>query len=263
MRTSMKESTVLGDDLTPAKFASLIAATSPLAWWDANRDLYKDVTLATATADGEAVAGWKDQSGTGYHATQSTAGNRPVYQANVPALNNKPAVKFTAASSHYLIRTGLSGSIIGNLNTYTIYVVHAALSSHVGYYYAEGKSDAPTQFAAIRQNLGAAEGFHRDDASTSANPAGGTTAANGAVHIQTVRRIASNSWSVRQDGVQVGTSAVAPTTTTINQIAIGALVRTTVNLFFDGYIAQVIATNADNFATVEPILAAFYGIRLP
>lgn len=253
---------VLGGGGGPVPLAA-IAATNPLAWWDASRDLYTDTALTTPAADGNSVAGWKDQAASAYHVTQSTAGNRPVYRASVAALNNKPAVQFTAASSHYLIRTALAAAIAGGLNTYSIYVVYATSSSHLGYHYSEGKSDAAAQFAASRVNLGAGEGFHRDDASVSANPTGGTTAGNGAKHIQTIRRIASNSWAVRQDGTQLGTASNTPTTTTINQVLIGALGRSTISLFFDGYISQVIVSNSDNFATIEPILAAYYGITLP
>jgi hypothetical protein len=252
-----------GGVMTAAQFTGLMAATSPLAWWDANRDLYTDTGLTTPAVDGNAVAGWKDQRPSAYHVTQATAGNRPVYRASAAALNNLPAVQFTAASSHYLIKTALAGAIIGNLNVYSIYVVYATSTSHLGYQYSEGRSSNANPFAASRVNFGAAEGNHRDDALVNSNPTGGATAGNGAKHIQTVRRIAAGSWAVRQDGVQLGTSAITPTTTTIDQVAIGALVRNTISIFFDGFISQVIVSNSDNFATIEPILAAYYGIALP
>lgn len=253
-----------GGGMSAAQFAAMIAATSPLGWWDANRDLYTDTSLTTRVVNsGDTVAGWKDQGSGVNNVLQSTAGNRPVYRTSVAALNDKPAVQFTAASSHYLIKTALAGSIIANLNIHTIYVVYVAASVHTGYMYAEGRAGSAVPFASSRINNNAAEGNYRDDASVPANPTGGTTAANGARHLQTVRRIAAGSWAVRQDGAQVGTASTTPTTTTIDQVAIGALARNTIALFFDGYIAQVIVSNTDNFATVEPILAKFYNINLP
>ena len=237
---------------------ALTGSTSGLlAWWDAERDVYSDTSLTTAITDGGSVAGWRDQGSSGYHVTQSTAGDRPVYRRSVAAFGGKPAVEFAL---DYLIRTGLSGAVIGNLNTYTVFVVFATSAAATAYMYSEGNTGSATQFAAVRHNIAAVEGFHRSDASVSANPTGGTTANNGAVHLLTLRRIASNSWAVRQDGTQVGTASNAPGTTTINQLAIGALARNTIGLQFTGHIAQVLLFNTDNFSTIEPIIKSYYGI---
>lgn len=239
-----------------------LPSTNQLAWWSANRGVWSDTGLTTPAQNGGTVAGWSDQGPSGYHVTQSTAGDRPLYATAVAALNGRPAVQFV--SSDFLIKTGLSGAIVGNLNTYTIYVVFQTTDTvSAAYMYSEGNNSTATQFAAVRHNLQAVEGFHRSDASVSANPTGGTTAANGKAHILTLRRIASNSWAVRQDGVQVGTAATAPGTTTINQVALGCLARNTNGQFFTGYIGQIALYSADNFATIEPVLAGFYGIQLP
>lgn len=55
---------------------------------------------STITESGGAVSQWDDKSGNSRNATQSTAGNRPVYQLS--AQNGLNAVRFTAASSHFL-----------------------------------------------------------------------------------------------------------------------------------------------------------------
>lgn len=55
---------------------------------------------STVTTVSSAVSQWNDKSGNGRNATQATAGNRPVYQAS--AQNGLNAVRFTAASSHFL-----------------------------------------------------------------------------------------------------------------------------------------------------------------
>lgn len=56
---------------------------------------------STVTTVSGAVSQWNDKSGNARHATQSTSGNRPAYQAS--AQNGLSAVRFTAASSHFLI----------------------------------------------------------------------------------------------------------------------------------------------------------------
>ena len=262
MATSQRRRRLIVSGLLGGSATLALPSTALLAWWNAYRDVYADTGLTTPAADGGAVAGWKDQGSSALHVTQNTAGDRPIYRKSVAALNNKPAVEFV--SNDFLIRTGLSGAIIGNLNVYSIYVVFVSSDSiAAAYFYSEGNSGSATQFAAARHNLNAYEAFHRDDASVSANPTGGTTAANGAKHLLTIRRIASNSWSVRADGVQVATAANAPTTTTINQVALGVLARNTNSLFYIGHLAQVACYSADNFATIEPLLAAHYGIALP
>lgn len=248
--------------MSAAQFAALIAATSPLAWWDANRDLYTDTGLTTPVVnDGDAVAGWKDQSGNGYHVLQSTAGDRPLYRASVSSINNKPAVEFV--SSDYLIKTALGAPILGNLSTYTIFVVFRTTTAAQHYTFTEGNSASGNSYLGPRLTTAAAEFIHVSDAPATATASGGTTANNGNRHIHTVRRISAASWAVRLDGTQVATDTTNISTTTTNQVAIGARARSTIATFFTGHIAQVILSNSNNFATVEPILAAYYGINLP
>jgi hypothetical protein len=55
---------------------------------------------STVTTVSSAVSQWNDKSGNGRNAAQSTAGNRPAYQS--AAQNGLNAVRFTAASSHFL-----------------------------------------------------------------------------------------------------------------------------------------------------------------
>lgn len=265
----MKRSTFLllmnSGAMTAGQFAALIAATSPLAWWDANRNLYTDTGLTTPVVnDGDAVAGWKDQGSTVANVTQSTAGNRPVYRVSVAALNNKSAVQFTAASTHYLVKTGLAAGIVANLNAYCIYVVYVT-STAAGtlVQYAEGHDVNAVPFVQIRVNASKAEGVHKSDAAVVAQPANAdTTASNGIKHIQTFVRVDANNFAIRQNGVQLGTAAATPVATTLDQVAVGALVRNAVASPFDGHIAQVIISGSNNFAVIEPILAAFYGITL-
>jgi len=62
-------------------------------WLDATKGLF-DATSGgnPVTADGSSVARWEDQSGSGYHVTQSTSANRPVLKTGIR--NSKNAIRF-------------------------------------------------------------------------------------------------------------------------------------------------------------------------
>ena len=51
-------------------------------------------------SDGASVSTWKDMSGNGYNATQSTAANQPAWKRNI--LNGYPALRFNGTSSYLL-----------------------------------------------------------------------------------------------------------------------------------------------------------------
>ena len=55
-----------------------------VGWYVANQGVYGDAG-STAAASGAGVAQWNDLSGSGNHLTQTTAGNRPVYNAYAAA----------------------------------------------------------------------------------------------------------------------------------------------------------------------------------
>ena len=74
------------DPWTPANITTAL-------WLDA-------ADASTVTTVSSAVSQWNDKSGNGRNAAQSTAGNRPAYQS--AAQNGLNAVRFTAASSHFL-----------------------------------------------------------------------------------------------------------------------------------------------------------------
>jgi hypothetical protein len=63
-----------------------------------------DASNNSITANNTAVATWQDQSGNGYHATQVTAGSRPVYKDVSNGQNNLPGVYFDG-NNKWLQRT--------------------------------------------------------------------------------------------------------------------------------------------------------------
>jgi hypothetical protein len=52
-------------------------------WFDATQGLFDATTGGNAvTTNGASIARWEDQSGNGWHLTQSTAGSRPTLTTN-------------------------------------------------------------------------------------------------------------------------------------------------------------------------------------
>ncbi len=72
-------------------------------WLDASDSstLFQDVELTTPAAFGDPVGGWMDKSGNDFHATQSVADSRPVFEESV--MNGAPALRFTAGQSDGMI----------------------------------------------------------------------------------------------------------------------------------------------------------------
>lgn len=70
----------------------------------------------TGLSDAQAVASWNDDSGGGYHATQGTAGLRPLYKTNI--LNGKPVVRFDGSNDQLV-----NAAFFDFGNEYTVFAV--------------------------------------------------------------------------------------------------------------------------------------------
>lgn len=76
------------------------ASWSPLNIPDCLTFLWSEAGTDTTT-DGAEVATWTDQSGNGNNAVQNTAGNKPIYKANI--VNGKPVLRFDGVNDHMSI----------------------------------------------------------------------------------------------------------------------------------------------------------------
>lgn len=117
--------------------------------WRADKDTYKDTGGTTpATASGDAVKLWKDQSGAGHDLSQSGT-NNPTISAT--QLNSKNTINFVRASqmylalaSQYLFSNGASGAftiyavVSQHTNNFTD-VVAGGLSGNVLYRLSNGR----------------------------------------------------------------------------------------------------------------------------
>ena len=72
--------------------AAFAQSPTPVAWFKAD--------AITGVSQGSHLATWMDASGNGYHATQASGSQQPVFVTNV--LNGLPAVRFTSANSTFL-----------------------------------------------------------------------------------------------------------------------------------------------------------------
>ncbi len=98
-------------------------------WWDA-----ADAT--SVTLNGSSVSQLNDKSGSGFHATQTSAANQPAYVTS--AINGRNVVRFTSTSN--LHRLLLTGPALTNENTWVL----VATTSSVGGYIvsADGTGNA-------------------------------------------------------------------------------------------------------------------------
>lgn len=91
-----------------------IPATADLvAHYRADAGLFTTAGGTTpATADGDPVGRWEDQSGNGHHAVQATDANRPTLEAASPFLG-RPALLFSAAAGSRLANATFDGVVEG------------------------------------------------------------------------------------------------------------------------------------------------------
>ncbi|MDO6434739.1 T9SS type A sorting domain-containing protein [Flavitalea sp. BT771] len=95
-----------------------------LIWLNANKS-------SSITKNGSnQVSQWSDLSGNGYHFSQATAANQPVYGATA-APNGRPGLTFTSTSSQYLALASLPSSIsfAGGISTFTQVSFNASQTS--------------------------------------------------------------------------------------------------------------------------------------
>lgn len=247
--------------LLPTKKVADIAlpAVDLLAQWYAGNGSVVHNSVTT-TGDGAPVTQWDDLSPNNRDVSQGTVANQPTYHKSVAAFNNRGSVEFDGDD---LLQRTIAAGILANLNIYTLFTVWL---DDVGNDYVYSENNSGDNTPVVAQNIAAGEtlnAIHNDDAGVSGTVNGGAGLADSVAHIVTQRRLAADSFVLRIDGVQVGVSANMPGVATIDTVTLGALGRGVPIRFFTGQIALVTSYGADNFATVEPIIAAHYGITLP
>jgi hypothetical protein len=134
-------------------------ATNLVLWLEADVGLFKDTAGTTpATADGDLVALWKDQSGLVNDVIQATSGNRPVLKLAI--LNGKPVLRFVRASSQSMATTGSVAHGIGTGDFWfaAVYALSTGAGTSFNTIFSNG-SCAPAFYLPVA-NVGSAEGFY-------------------------------------------------------------------------------------------------------
>jgi hypothetical protein len=223
--------------------------------------------LATATngtgtvSNGSSIAYCADRSGSGYHATQSTANNRPTW--NSAGLNSLGAASFDGSND-----TLVTPSIVpiqGDL-IFTAFCVSTRASTSVGSQFYLGSSNPGVGIG--DGYLGASRVYSTDNGSTFRVTYSATT--SGQVHCVVKHAAVSSSVVVRRSGaVLVGVSGDRPTMSTISYttapltLGIGVL---NVTGYHSGLIAEMIvysrALTVAEILTVERYLGAKWGITV-
>jgi hypothetical protein len=93
--------------------------TAPVWWVKADAGTYQDAARTTpATADGDPVGGWVDQSTSAKHLAQSTSSKRPVLKLNIQ--NSLPAIRFDGVDDFM----DAASAVLSSAAAWTAFIVH-------------------------------------------------------------------------------------------------------------------------------------------
>jgi hypothetical protein len=233
-------------------------------WLDFSDSQY----LATATngtgsvSNGSAIAYCADRSGSGYHATQSTANNRPTWSST--GLNSLGAGSFDGTNDTLV--TPSIVPLVGDF-IFTAFCVSTRASTSTGSQFCIGSSGAG--FGIGDGFSGASRVYSTDNGSNFRMTYSATT--TGQVHSAVKYAAISNSFVVRRNGVPlVGIDAqnrpvMATPTYTTAPVTLGNGILNVTN-FHSGLIAEMIvysrALTVAEILTVERYLGAKWGITV-
>ena len=207
-------------------------------WLSADSGVYSDTAFSTPIfSDGSTVGGWKDKGTFGNHAIQATGANRPVWKAN--AINNRPGVQFTAASSQWLSANGAAVAFSGSNLPVTIIAALQLTTTPTEIVVAIANSGAAAQHWLFYVNgtpLWAND--KHDDTTHSFTITGGTPNTNPNI-VSWVGNGATLQIFVNGASI-VGPSAQSIAPTTLNDFGIGVLNSNgTQSLFLNGVISEL------------------------
>ena len=215
----------------PPAFAAQVTADSLAGYWKL------DETSGTSTVD---------SSGGGNTGTHQ---NTPTISSNVPSVSytNARSLSFDRASSEYVtagaVRTEGNAAF-----TYSVWINTTDSTNDYRTILSEGRSsnDAPTFHLQMPSDGDtdcttddSFKVFFRDNAATSTQMCSSLAYNDGAWHHIALVQYASNSREMFVDGTSVATNTATISTTTFDQVGIGALRLTTPSQYFNGNIDDV------------------------
>lgn len=237
--------------------------------------LFNDGPQITAITDGDPVANWISQDSQRRIFAQGTISKRPVYNASDSNLNNKPSITFDGVDdflqgiAHYL-STDTAG---------TVYIVgrQQNLSTGAQALLAAGDGSTANHWLMLNAHGGTSgtesqEIYYKNSATERDMHGSDTTVADANYILGFISD--GSTYRMRLNGVE---QTITPTTGTndgswfgdnssLVNLSIGALLRDSNANFFDGEIAEIIATSdeltADEAQDVEAYLSTKYGVTV-
>lgn len=148
---------------------------------------------------------------------------------------------FVAASSQ---RIDINGSVVAGGNAYSVSLWFKTTSTAEGTLWSNGKTGSDNAYSRLSINGGAAGKLYwefRDDGGATLGSilTASLSLNDGAWHNVIAIRRANASWELFVDGTSRGTSSQALSTVTVDQGAIGALVRTSPAIYLTASVDEV------------------------
>lgn len=216
--------------------------SGPTLWLDASvASSVLDASNNPISVDSTAVATWQDQSGNGYHATQATSGNRPIWRSSANGQNGLPVISFNGSSS-YLI-----SSNSGQTSSFSLYFVFSRTNSSGTQIPIEWGTQSTGIWRSVQNYYGSStidgglyfSGSFRDVSAIT------LTAAYGAYTLASVTYDGTTTTVRRDGGSASGTPVLS--STTANNINIG---RSVTNAYFlSGRIAEILVYSSSHTST--------------
>lgn len=205
----------------------------------------------SAAADGDSVSTWRDVSGNGNDATQTTSASQPVYKENI--LNGKPVIRFDGSND--AIATSTTGRLGVTNADYELFVVVKTNSTDLVFIVSAGSEHLE---AHINGGLGIRyipnTGIYVDYGSSNEFN-------DGSAHLISLRASSSNA-ILRIDGIDRASSGSSGICSTDATLMFGA--RLNSGYFLNGDIAECVLYNRNldslERSAIETSLAQKYNL---
>jgi hypothetical protein len=195
-------------------------------WLMSTKGTFSDAGVTAAVNNGT-VRQWNDQSGNGNHATQATAGNRPIYRTGQD--NSQPALQFTGDLFIDVPALGISGT-----SSATYFLAFRDTQTNLGGF-NDGSGDfildrttATNALMSLKPVTGSFYGFQkRDDGGGGLGGVASTTAINTNAKWIEMAHSKGTSYSIFYNGAQQATTGDADGNLTPPNVRIGRHATTT------------------------------------